>query len=531
MSAVPAILGPMRYQFVSSKHKAIKYLGYNWFLCSQHLQAIKKIDPKANRVFKDYAHIYNKNYHRVMAVCLFFPVLGHIVAFLEAFFHRIRVKQTVEHLNDKEYGIDCIIENNDAAMLLGFTKEEIKDYAEKLAKDVWEEYDIPEKLMESPYFAHQVVSISGLRLKDFPKHIRTNKEVAFAAINQDLEAFHVIDASLKIHKPFLLACLEKQGNKFFEHYLPVELKNDYAFCLQAASRHGTIFACLPENFRAEGQMVLEAFADYVPYTAESAPIKAKAKAFPFIQPKAFQKHPALLNKILERNGRVLKYLYPQNQTEERIRIALRKNYIAYKYIPEEKKKDEKFLLEAIEINSEVFRYATPEQKKDKNLVLKLMARNGRLLEHVDITLQIDREVVQAAVKMYGEVLQWAPAFKDDFAIASLALDSNSSAIQFFGESLLSNKKLILKAVSLWSGALAYAHPDLKKDREVVLRAIEHDGAALDDADPSLINDTPFLVEVLQKCCYPERAWSHIPDTLQADPEVKAAFQGRLQKKA
>lgn len=92
----------MSYQ-INDKNKLIKttkYLFGNWVFSYRHYRAVSQIEKKTQDIFgknKKWSSLkqlpskgstWSKNYHRLMAIVTFIPVVGHIAALAESYFHR-----------------------------------------------------------------------------------------------------------------------------------------------------------------------------------------------------------------------------------------------------------------------------------------------------------------------------------------------------------------------------------------------------------------------------------------------------------
>lgn len=538
MSLVPVYFGPMQYlPLTNDKYTAIKYLGYNWFLCKQHLNAIARINQASKDVLQD-THIWSKSYHMAMIVFEAIPIIGHIVAALEALFHRVEVDKTYHNLADKANRMKCYIVRENTVK--GLNYHEVRSFLHDLEDDYSLINNAPPEYFSNVSIAYEVVGTNGKWISKLPEEIQKNRSVAFRAVRNDISAFNLIDEKLQKDRGFLLACVEEMGETFFNMHVPAHLKSDYIFCLQAAARNATVYPCLPLHFQEQKQMILETFTSYMRYIETWPQYEKFAKVFLSV-PKWVRNDSSLILQILKRNGLVLQYLNAQQRKDPNfVLTAVENNYKAYLYADEELKKNTEFFLKALEKNIGVFEYAPVEIRKNKEIVLKVLAEDGMMLKHVHSSLLPDREVNLKAVSQNekapfkhqpGKAYKYIhPMYQEDFEIASTAIENSPGTrlIKHMPISLRSNKEFMLKAVPVWGGALYYALGNLKKDKELVLAATRHDGAALLDADKSLKIDKSFVLQVLKETKYPERAWPYV--LFKDDEEFKTLYQQRLDEK-
>lgn len=521
MATIPVYLGPMKYRPTEKGVKnAISYLGYNWYLCTKHLKAIKKISAATDQNFPK-SHIWNKTYHKAMIVSLTIPFIGHIVAVLEAFIHRVDVNKS---------WLKFEIKPADFKKPEEFDKPTLDHLIQDLVSNP--KAAIPDNLKNNKWFAFDAVENVGLSLEIFTPEVKKSFPIALKAVCQNLDAFNHVDETLKKNPDFLLACIEFNGREFFEKFIPPELKNSYAFCLQAIACNSSVYASLPEKFKNQKQMILRAFTAPV-YSSKDSPSRKENAALFKLIPKELQEDIPFVKDILRRNGLVLEYLSETIQDNwEWILIAVKNNYHAYQYASERQRKNSVLLLSLININSAVFEHAHGDLKKNKYALLKVLEKNGRMYPFADPSLQSQRDVFVQAITMYGDVFANAcDQFKNDLDLAFIGLATDPTVIKYLGEIPCNNEQFVSASVCKWFGSLGYASETLRKNPEIVLKAIRFDGAAFRYAHESLQENIDFVVKVLQECRFPDRAWETLPDTIQKDPKAAAAFQARKGKKS
>jgi hypothetical protein len=106
---------------------------------------------------------------------------------------------------------------------------------------------------------------------------------------------------------------------------------------------------------------------------------------------------------VKEGGYALKYASESLQeNKEFVLAAFKENGYALNYAPKSLKKDKEVVLAAVKEDGSALNYADESLRKDKKFVLAAVKENGKTLEYVDYWTQ-SREIVLAAVKLYGEV--------------------------------------------------------------------------------------------------------------------------------
>ena len=142
------------------------------------------------------------------------------------------------------------------------------------------------------------------------------------------------------------------------------------------------------------------------------------------------------------------------------------------------------------------------------------------LEGVDKKLQADKEVVLAAVKLFGTALQYADKkLQADKEVVLVAAKQDGFALQYTDKKLKADKEVVLAAVKQSGRALDDADKKLQADKEVVLAAVKQEGTALEYADKKLKADKKIVLAALKQDGY---ALGCADKKLKADKEVVLA---------
>lgn len=515
MATTPVYNGPMKYRPTEEGYKkVIHYLGYNWYLCTKHLKAVKKIQARANENLPK-SLVWNKTYHKVMAITQIIPFIGHIVAGLEVFLNRLNLDRSWRNLEDKPTDFVKPKDLNRQAF------EQCIQNPSGLTAD----------LKSNKWVAFDIVEHNGLNIQIFDQEIKKNFPIALKAVSQNIEAFHLIDDSLKENPDFLLACIELKGKDFFDKFVPPSFKNSYPFCLRAISVNSFIYESLPGKFMAQKQIILAMFTQPAYDSKNSFLQKENAALFKLI-PKSLCDDSKFIKQILQRNGLVLEHLDESFKDDwKSIHVAVKNNYHAYLYASEKKRQNSALLLSLIKINPDVFEDASEIFKINKCAAGIILEKNPIMYQFLDPSLQKERDIFVMALSKCGEVFAHAPKdFRGDVNLAFIGLLTDPTVIQHLDEEVCKHEGFVETSVSKWEGTLKYASEDLRKNPKIVLKAACFDGASFQYAHESLRSDVDFVVKVIKECRYPERVLATLAESIKQHPQVVAAYLARTGRK-
>ena len=110
---------------------------------------------------------------------------------------------------------------------------------------------------------------------------------------------------------------------------------------------------------------------------------------------------------------------------------MQKNYKAFKYVPYESKEDRELVLAAVRIDGCILEYASEQMQNDREVVLAAVRQNGMALKYADPQLRNNREVVLAAVKKDARALSCASdVLKGDVSVVAKAVNNNIPSLLF-----------------------------------------------------------------------------------------------------
>ncbi|MBA3721276.1 MAG: DUF4116 domain-containing protein [Parachlamydiaceae bacterium] len=218
---------------------------------------------------------------------------------------------------------------------------------------------------------------------------------------------------------------------------------------------------------------------------------------------------------------------PILQVEHKLILFLIKNCTDvsfFRTLPDIIRKDEEFVLKAINLNRSILEYVDDEFKLDPDIILAAIKKikNKESTQEVFYTLAHkdlwkNREFVLEVVKIIGSFLYNAcSTLQNDKAVVMAAVTQNGCALQFAHDDLRKERDVVMAAVTQHGCALQFAHDDLRKDREIVMTAITKRGDALRYAHDNLRNDREIVMAAVTQEGY---ALQYAHDDLRKDREI------------
>ena len=140
--------------------------------------------------------------------------------------------------------------------------------------------------------------------------------------------------------------------------------------------------------------------------------------------------------------------------------------------------DRRFILAACQLNGDALRSVPVKYCDDVEIVMAAVRRKGAVLEYVlgyaCAAIRRDRRIVLAAVAHYGVLATIPDEFKSDKEIVWIACSRHGgSSIRHAAASLRADREFMLEVVMQGGGdPLRHASAPLQADREFVLEAVE-----------------------------------------------------------
>ena len=162
-------------------------------------------------------------------------------------------------------------------------------------------------------------------------------------------------------------------------------------------------------------------------------------------------------------------------------------------LPPELRSDKEVLEAALRQKGELLQDLPEELRDDRALVKAAVGGHGPALQHASTELRGDRGVVEAAVRQNGLALQHASEeLRGDRAVVAAAVRQNGLALQHASAELRGDRGVVGAAVRNNGSALQHASTELRGDRAVAEAAVRRRGAAFEHASAELRSDSTFL---------------------------------------
>ena len=201
------------------------------------------------------------------------------------------------------------------------------------------------------------------------------------------------------------------------------------------------------------------------------------------------------------HGYALKYASTRlKNNEEIVKKAVSKHQLAFKHAGIQIMKNEKFIIDNLQsdiTSGEVFKFCSPELQKNRRFAIRFVEKNAFGLKYFPAEFKADKEIAQLALekneysfryinKELRDTLEFthqalknsdnfkiiAKKYKNDEAIALLAIDNLTdneefSNFQYIGENLKNNKEFFKKVILKRAVLFQYAGNELKKDSNFI----------------------------------------------------------------
>jgi hypothetical protein len=178
---------------------------------------------------------------------------------------------------------------------------------------------------------------------------------------------------------------------------------------------------------------------------------------------------------------------------------------------------------AVKNDGSALQFASDDLKSDREVVLAAVKNDGSALQFASDDLRSAREVVLAAVKNNGYALEYASYdLTSDREVVLVAINKNSMALQFTDDDLKNDRNFIMKAIKeLDMGYILFnAGETLKSDREVLLVAIKSYQGAFHFASEHLKTDINFI----RRCILANHGvYDVIPEYFKEDKIIKIIY--------
>lgn len=165
--------------------------------------------------------------------------------------------------------------------------------------------------------------------------------------------------------------------------------------------------------------------------------------------------------------------------------------------------DRSFILAACKLNGDALKFAPVQFNDDFEIVLAAVKRKGSVLEHVlgycSSAIRRDRRIMLAAAAHHGVLPIIPDEFKADKEIVWEAVSRHGgTSIRHAAPSLRADRDFMFKVVTQGGGdPLRYASAELQADREFVLHCVRFNPSNVQHASAELRDDFDVMMASLQ----------------------------------
>ena len=223
----------------------------------------------------------------------------------------------------------------------------------------------------------------------------------------------------------------------------------------------------------------------------------------------------LIRLVLMTNGGCLKYLSKQFSSDPELVLTAGLN--GFEYASEDLKSNRSFLLLMVDKEGPyVLRYAHKSVLLDEDFLKGFKPADlSVLIEFGPDELKANRDFVREVIASNGyDIRHLSDEFKNDFAIALLAVSNNEHAYEFISDEMKAKKEIFLAGPG--GAHLEYAPEVICCDSECLRHAVSRFGGALAFVkDETLITPDLVLLAAYSRSNL-EDAYRSIPSNLRAD---------------
>lgn len=357
----------------------------------------------------------------------------------------------------------------------------------------------------------EAIRADGRMLREAPRDIRADQEVAIAAALGCGDAFRYAAASVRGNRGIVLAALRAGAIGVLRH-TSAELRRDVEVALAAVRTDPEAYLAVAPQLREHRDVALAA-------------VRCSWSAYLHLPTEELRGDRELVEAAISANGIALRHL-PAHLCEERDLVlrAVRQCGRALAFASPALREDREVALAAAMQDVDAWEFAAESLRSDRALMLRVVAGNWKALRCLGVTLHDDRDIALAAVRQYGGALQYASAqLRADAEVALAAIGASRgglAALGFIVPPLSADAAFLLDAAAVDAGALEYAADELRGSEEFVAAAraacggsavadylLGEDGAnavphvpaasAEGDAEPRSFSEAGFADEMLR----------------------------------
>jgi hypothetical protein len=420
---------------------------------------------------------------------------------------------------------------NKKEILKSFSKEKYKVGTEELFKDA------PVSLLSDESFIKCAVKIKGDVLKLCPLNLRNNKDIVLDAIKNDLWSVMYASDELKKDRDVVFQSVKSRSDLYDKHLsFPEELKNDIDFLKQMIFKNAYNIKFIPEKYSHQEILYLLAIKNdssiirFINKDASGIPsyvineFQKNIKDYAFCLSAVFENTYTydLLDESIKKDKSfisqiIIKLANADNSTIQ-IRDLCTKLLESILSFSNENIDLILHLLGVIYNDSHllqnIFKLLPNDLKKDKKFIIKSISYNYEIFEFVDENFKDDPEVVLHAINLhtiieknkrsYNRIKKESPLkyasdnIKNNYLIVFEAVKRDGYSIHFASIELKNNIDILLESIKSGGGLSSFNKlPSSFQTRDNLLITVQNGFSNLHELPSAFIGDKQVILEIVK----------------------------------
>jgi len=330
----------------------------------------------------------------------------------------------------------------------------------------------------------QAVKQNGASLEWASGTLKHDCDVVVEAVRQNGEFLRWSGRALQGDKDVVVAAVKQSPHAL--EWASEKLRDDENLVLGAVRRQGSVLRWASARLKKNEQVVLAA-VEQNPASLQLSPLCENVD---------------VVSKAVQTNGACLNYASQaiKNNPELKKKAAEAENSAEFVERAIKNSKNDKEVLDILSLNGAALQWAKNFQD-DKDRVLEAVAKDGLALEWADEELQVDVDILKAAVNQKGLALRFArriDSSDESKQLVEAAIEQNGLALRHATGLFAGDRGLVLKAVAKAGLALRWADDRLKNEEDVVIAAVTQEPSALLHASSKLRKNRNFLLRAIRE---------------------------------
>jgi len=323
-------------------------------------------------------------------------------------------------------------------------------------------------------------------------------------------------------------------------YIPSDLKHDALLVEEVVSTCGSMLQFVPEEFQSEKSIVLSAvgsdpralcfnklededdeariFLDHIVSSARWQMLEKMRDAT--------RKRRDVVLKLLKISHDVLKFAHEELRKEEGFLVsAVQTNGLALKHAILDEYSREEVEEAAVKENGMALEFCSKESRGNKSLVREAVERDPRSLQFAQNGLKHDKEFVLQLMEVNGKAIEFvAESLRNDFEVALAAMTHDSDVCRYLNDDLLKHPKIVVHlkntenilrlspdSMENYNSIVKehirkhgiqfeheHVHQSLLNNEEIMKLAVQQNGCALNFASNRLKANSGIVMEAVKQ---------------------------------